>query len=315
VIHGTLKQKATAPVLPRPSPRMTGDLLVNSSNQTWSSVTTPYTTPALTPSNGSSYFTSGDLVTHAGSYSSQSLSPTTSEWLLDYNHGNDLFTDYKAQSPHPAILESHNRLQFASPPTSEMGGEFEELARFHAHPAKRVSETDDCVRLATSTLTTLYNLPMTTPSGSCSNDRRPAMDETLDATALALHNLHTVLAYNCAKDFTLPMVILSIASKLLAWYQAVACVRDPYTERNDAAKEFVADGSLSNDRLGWVLKHQVVQGQLHGLSGMLATFRGAYCSGEMSEASLMFGSMEGHLRSRLTVTMQEIDARLRGCVE
>lgn len=196
---------------------------------------------------------------------------------------------------------------------TEMEGEFEELARFHANPVKRISDIDQCVRLATSTLTALYNLPMTTSSD---HDRRPTMDEALDATNLALQNLNTVMAYICAKDATLPMVILSIASKLLSWYQAVACVQDPYTAGVATAKEVVGDASMSNgghDHFSWVFRHQVVQGQLHGLSNILASFRNAYCSEKMTEATLMLTSMEGHVRTRLMVTMQEIDARLRRC--
>lgn len=310
-----LNNKATAPVLPRPSPHVTSDFPIDSSSQqTWSNVTTPYPTPALTPSNGPGYFTPGDLIGNTGSSSSQSLSPTHSDWLLDYNHGSDLFGDFKPTSPHPAILESHNRLQFASPMT-EMEGEFEELARFHAHPVKRMSDTDECVRLATSTLTALYNLPMTT---TCDNDRRPTMDEALDAASQALQNLTAVMAYICAKDATLPMVIMSIASKLLAWYQAITCVQDPFIAGVATARELVADGSSTiggHDRFGWVLRHQLVQGQLHGLSNILASFRSCYCTEKMTEATLMFASMEGHVRTRLMITMQEIDGRLRSCVE
>lgn len=312
-----LKQNTTAPVLPRPTPQVGSDFPADSTGQSWSGVTTPYPTPVLTPISGPSCFTSEDLTGRGGSFTSQSLSPTHSDWLLDYNHGGDLFADYKPQSPHPGILDSHSRLQFATP-LSEMGGEFEELARFHASPTKCLCETDDCARLATSTLASLYNLPVTTPSGTHSNDRGPSVSEALETTALAMQNLHTIMAYICAKDFTLPMIVLSIASKILAWYQAIACVQDPYINSTKMAREVVVDSpSLSSnggsDRFSWVLKHQVVQGQLHSLSCVLASFRISYCEDKLTEASLMFGSMEGLLRTRLMITMQEIDSRLRNC--
>lgn len=119
------------------------------------------------------------------------------------------------------------------------------------------------------------------------------------------------------------MLIALITSKVIAWYQAVAFVRDPYTdlpEGKQCTKEIVVEAPLTlgayqlDDKVGWVLKNQIVLGQLQRLNDVVSRYNALYCvegSGHQAEGGRLYASMGGFLKSRLQYTVQEIESRLK----
>ena len=184
------------------------------------------------------------------------------------------------------------------------------------------TDADKCARLATETLNSLYEMPTTQLDSN--GAKQPSVDQALSTTARAVQSTHELITCSCSKDFYLPMLIAIIASKIIAWYQAVAFVRDPYTELPDGkqcTKEVVVEAPLTlgayqlDDKVGWVLKNQIVLGQLQRLNEIISRYNALYCvegsSGHLAEGSRLYGSMGGFLKSRLQYTVQEIESRLK----
>ncbi|KAH8689383.1 hypothetical protein BGW36DRAFT_70500 [Talaromyces proteolyticus] len=86
------------------------------------------------------------------------------------------------------------------------------------------SKPHDCTQLALETLVSL-SLPSTVQKTS-QGQPRPTMDQVLRANCEAIKNTSTMLSCGCPKDSSFPMLIATIFSKALAWYQAAVGFND-----------------------------------------------------------------------------------------
>ncbi|KAK4499857.1 hypothetical protein PRZ48_008043 [Zasmidium cellare] len=318
--QGLNRKLSNAPVLPRHS------------TPTEPIVAAPYPTPpAVVHSNGADAFQFPELPPTDGS--SSSTSPMGPDWFFDFNNGSDLLGDMRMPPP----LESNDINAPLSPPGSGKQGHtpssmeftrFEDLINMPPPTPVMIpsnssnNDTDRCARLATETLNSLYEMPTTQIDST--GTKQPSVDQALSTTARAVQSTHDLITCSCSKDFYLPMLIAIIASKIIAWYQAVAFVRDPYTELPEGkqcTREVVVEAPLTlgayqlDDKVGWVLKNQIVLGQLQRLNEVISRYNALYCaegsSGHLAEGSRLYGSMGGFLKSRLQYTVQEIESRLK----
>ncbi|KAF2168850.1 hypothetical protein M409DRAFT_52851 [Zasmidium cellare ATCC 36951] len=320
--QGLNRKLSNPPVLPRQS------------TPTETIVAAPYPTPpAVVPNNGADGFQFPELPPTDGS--SSSTSPMGPEWFFDFNNGSDLINDLRlpnlpehGHEINPSDLSPGHNKQGQTPSSMEFT-RFEDLINMPPPTPVMIpssnssnSDTDKCARLATETLHSLYEMPTTHIDST--GAKQPSVDQALSTTARAVQNTHDLITCSCAKDFYLPMLIAIIASKIIAWYQAVAFVRDPYTELPEGkqcSKEVVVEAPLTlgayqlDDKVGWVLKNQIVLGQLQRLNEVISRYNALYCvegsSGHLAEGTRLYGSMGGFLKSRLQFTVQEIESRLK----
>lgn len=186
---------------------------------------------------------------------------------------------------------------------------------------------DRCVRLATETLSSLYEMPATQIDPN-NGSKQPSVDQALATAARAVQSMHDLVSCSCPKDFYLPMIIVLLASKILAWYQAIAIIRDPYIDlcpesSKRCTREMVVDGPLTlgtyqlDDEVCWVLRNQIVLGQLQRLSDIMRNFHALPLLGcgeaglNLPEGARLQAELGGHLKSRLQFTIQEVEGRLR----
>lgn len=257
------------------------------------------------------------------------------EWFFDFNNGSDLLGDLhppnalgrreSSNGISPTDISPGHGKQVHSPQALEFS-HFEDL--INMPPPTPIltkstnAEADKCAKLATDTLSSLYGLPSTQIDSN--GTKQPSVDQALSTTARAVQNMHELVTCSCPKDFHLPMLIAIIASKIIAWYQAVAFVRDPYVEMPEGkqcSKEVVVEAPLTlgayqlDDKVGWVLKNQIVLGQLQLLNDTVLRYNALFCaegsSGHLAEGSRLYASMGGFLKSRLQYTAQEIEGRLK----
>jgi hypothetical protein len=187
--------------------------------------------------------------------------------------------------------------------------------------------SDDCFRLATESLASLYRLPVSSASGQA-DCKPPSVDQVLQHSASALRNLEKLLSCACLKDFYIPIIIAILASKALSWYQAVVSVQDPHTELpggRGCARESVTDRPLAlgsyvpDDETGWAVKHQLVLRQLHKMSELVTQYQakfgspaGSPESGAGGEGARLYHTMCNFLDVRLQLTISEVENRLGG---
>lgn len=274
---------------------------------------------------------------HSTDGGSSSTSPIGPEWFFDFNNGSDLLGDLNTLS-HMGGRESSNDISptVLSPGDGKQGQtaqsmeftRFEDLINMPPPTPIMMSSTgnssdaDRCAKLATETLASLYEMPTTLIDST--GTKQPSVDQALSTTAHAVQNIHELISCPCSKDFYLPMLIAVIASKIIAWYQAVAFVRDPFTELPEGkqcSRELVIEAPLTlgayqlDDKVGWGLKNQIVLGQLQRLNEVVSRYHALFCveasSGHLGEGSRLHASMGGFLKSRLQYTIQEIDSRLK----
>ncbi|KAH9827359.1 Aflatoxin biosynthesis regulatory protein [Teratosphaeria destructans] len=186
-------------------------------------------------------------------------------------------------------------------------------------PAMTVA--DDCFRLATDTLKSLYTIQRLVEGHNCEGS--PGIDQVLQICCMAITNTERLLACACRKDFYLPLLIGMLLSKVLAWYQAVINLRDPHTELPDGrfqARESVADDTLAfgayppDDETRWVMRHQLVLRQLQRLSEVVSQYHatfGIVDSGKSTgEGGRLYRVLDSFLRTKMQYTIRVVESRL-----
>ena len=261
---------------------------------------------------------------------SSSSSPVGTDWFFDFNNGStdglgDFTPPLDVTEPHLPSLD-HDITHPVFPSHGLDFGAFEGIINLPpaTPPLPKTTPADGarCAKLATETLSSLYNMRATHLDGPA--NRHPSVEQTLSTCARAVQTVHRLVNCSCHKDFHLPMLITIAASKIIAWYQAVAYIRDPGTDLSDGkqcVKEIIVEGPLNigayqlDDRVGWTLKNQIVLGQLQRLNEAVSIYDRRYCSdslgGQMSEGGRLYASMVGFVKSRLQFTIQELEGRIR----
>ena len=146
------------------------------------------------------------------------------------------------------------------------------------------------------------------------------------SSAQAIHNTGFLLSCDCVRDFNFPFLLVSILSKILSWYQAIAFIDDPYTGLlggEQCGMETFADcvaslGTFELDEgLGWFLKNQLIYKQLTGLEGTFGKYEADHPSlcagprGSIFDGAHPYQSVSGLLRMRLGYTIHELEQRLK----
>ncbi|KAF2768440.1 hypothetical protein EJ03DRAFT_336924 [Teratosphaeria nubilosa] len=304
-LHSPVTTKANTPILPNPSPP-TPSLQTSRRPSPYPSLAPhehPY--PAVTaegqslsrigmasenfpPNDGSMLDAFGMLHT-----------PRSHDEPFDFGHSKPYFEPYCV--PVSPLDISGSEALSGSPPAINAG--------------------DDCFRLATDMLNSLYVIQGPVAGHNC--DGSPGIDQVLQICCMAITKTERLLACACPKDFYLPLLIGMLLSKVLAWYQAVINLRDPHTELPDGrflARESVADHTLAfgayvpDDETRWVMKHQLVLRQLQRLSEVIfqyhATF-GIVDSGKSTgEGGRLYRVLDSFLRTKMQYTIQMVESRL-----
>lgn len=299
----------------------------------WSANTTPYPTPpamAASASGEASFFSEFN----PSQLSSSSTSPLDSDWFLDFQTGTDFLSDVSGaqidmisrpptqqHSPASESKSSHN-------PHVPEYVPFDHLAGMPATPSTLgmpITNTDRCARLATETLNQLYEISSVQ---AVTKSNHPVHDQVLNTASNAVQACRDLLSgeHANAPDFHLPMLIVTIVSKILSCYQIIVAVRDPCTELSPSgngtgAKKFPPPQSVSmgpyrlGDKASSVLRNHIVHGQLQRLSDVVGQFHSQFCReamlSQMGEGGRLYASMGGYLKARLQFTLQEVEARLR----
>ncbi|UJO15824.1 Hps1-dma1 cluster transcription factor tfc7 [Fulvia fulva] len=323
--QGLNRKISNAPVLPRHNTPASAPA-ATSKPELWPTMSTPYPTPpAVAPTAEMFHFPDP-----SSAATSSSSSPSGSDWFFDFNDGSadglgDLTPPLEVPESH--LPPKHHDIKHpAFPPHSIDFGAFEDL--INIPPATPLlantspAAGDRCAKLAIETLNSLYDMPATHLDSS--GNRHPSVDQTLNTCARAVRAVHELVNCSCQKDFYLPMLITVATSKIIAWYQAVAYMRDPGTELPDGkqcVREVVVEGPLNigayqlDDKVGWTLKNQIVLGQLQRLSEAVSIYDRRYCSdslgGPMTEGERLYSSIVGFVKSRLQFTIQELEGRIR----
>ncbi|CAK4015360.1 Aflatoxin biosynthesis regulatory [Lecanosticta acicola] len=332
--QGLNRKLSNAPVLPIHNSVPELQVTAPKAEQAWSATAGAYPTPpAMVPNNGSDVFQFSEA--HHGDSSSSSASPTAHpEWFFDFNQGSGMVAGLPMNASHGAprgsisspTTHASSLDQDTRAPGLDFGSSFDDFIHIPAPtPLPSGNDGDRCVRLATETLSSLYEMPAIQIDST--GAKQPSVDQALATAARAVQTMHDLVSCSCPKDFYLPMIVVLIASKIVAWYQAIAVIRDPYVELPEGKRctnESVVDGPLTlgtyqlDDDVCWALRNQIVMGQLQRLNDIMARYQ-AVPSGDASsptahlpEGARLQASVGGHLRTRLQFTIQEIENRLRG---
>ncbi|EME39732.1 C6 zinc cluster transcription factor-like protein [Dothistroma septosporum NZE10] len=324
--QGLNRKISNAPVLPRQNTPVSNPTSMSSKPEHWPTMPTSYPTPqAAAPTAEIFHFP--DLSSAATSSSS---SPANTDWFFDFNSGSadglgDLTPPLVVTAPHLPPLD-HDLKHPVFPTQGIHFGAFADLISLPPAspllPSPSLADGDRCAKLATETLNSLYDMPANHLHGS--GNRHPSVDQTLSTCARAVQAIHELVNCSCQKDLYLPMLIIIVASKIVAWYQAVAYIRDPgtgFADGKQCFREVVVEGPLNigayqlDDEVGWTLKNQIVLGQLQRLNEAVNIYDRRYCSdslgGQMTEGGKLYASMVGFVKSTLQFTIHALEGRIR----
>jgi Aflatoxin regulatory protein/Fungal Zn(2)-Cys(6) binuclear cluster domain len=188
----------------------------------------------------------------------------------------------------------------------------------------------DCTRLAKSTLSCIRDLPTgdTLPtSAPAPNESMPTIDQALTANQTAMKHMATILNCLCSQDPYLPFILAVIGSKVLAWYQAIACPNtSPFATSNSL---FVSVANVSQIPLtiGMYqldredeekMKIQLVLSKLRTMETLVEKFGNKFCRGGRSTDREwgVYSALETFLQARLRETLKELkDQETSKCIE
>lgn len=194
------------------------------------------------------------------------------------------------------------------------------------------SKPHDCTQLALESLVAL-SLPSTVQK-TTQGQPRPTMDQVLKANSEAMKNVSTMLACSCPKDSSFPMLLATIFSKTLAWYQAAVDFNDVSlldsatsnaTLFNHVAEEIVhrpisVGGYELDDESCGLMKIQLVLSRLRMMSKPIQQFLDTYAlSGSYPSPSdtkpavssmQVFSTMGTFVQNRLQCTIDELQSKL-----
>jgi hypothetical protein len=190
----------------------------------------------------------------------------------------------------------------------------------------------DCTQLALESLVAL-SLPSTVQK-TTQGQPRPTMDQVLKANSEAMKNVSTMLACSCPKDSSFPMLLATIFSKTLAWYQAAVDFNDVSlldsatsnaTLFNHVAEQIVhrpisVGGYELDDESCGLMKIQLVLSRLRMMSKPIQQFLDTYAlSGSYPSPSdtkpavssmQVFSTMGTFVQNRLQCTIDELQSKL-----
>ncbi|KAF2209892.1 hypothetical protein CERZMDRAFT_99950 [Cercospora zeae-maydis SCOH1-5] len=357
--QGLNKRITNAPVLPRGAPaseppqpanarplghEMPTQIVYSVMNHTtktepaWSATASPYSTPPDLRAYGSvepAFFP--DM--HTADNSSVNT-PMEAEWFFDFHNAAlpsesplvrvDSREPTQQPSPtsnpksSPCAPHSADTRMYASNYVNNNKNIPTNISQdFHPLPSS-TSGTDQCLRIATETLNRLYEIPYAVVDRET---KQFSVDHVLSSTSRAVQICHDLISCPCVKDFHIPIAIATLASKVLTWYQTVACIQDPNTEvpcseGRRPCKEMVVDGQFAlgayklDDSMGWVLKNHIILGQIQRLKEVVNRFEAQFCNEnltkQMAEGGKLYSSMGALLKGRLQFTLREIEMRLKG---
>ncbi|KXT09833.1 hypothetical protein AC579_9303 [Pseudocercospora musae] len=289
---------------------------------TWIAHSTPYpTSPGHGPHGNPEIPYFPDFTTSDSNLSSaSSLDP---DWLFDFNKSAHLLSETRASSMDSTMTGTSHH----SSPDSDghrTPPDFMDLGSLHGMTdmtlptplSSPASCGHSCAKGATEMLKQLYDIPTISTDA---NTTQTTVDQVLSTTSRAVQTCHALITCHCAKDFHLPVLIATIFSKVLAWYQAVAWIQDPQTKGTELdffAKEVVLDDNLAlgsyrlDDHMGWTLKNHIVYGHLQRLGDAISLWHDTFTVGNQGDSRHINGTMGVFLKTRLQFTMRELDRRL-----
>ncbi|KAM3414508.1 hypothetical protein BST61_g9667 [Cercospora zeina] len=307
---------------------------VSKTEPAWSTTGSPYPTPPDMRAYGSvepAFFP--DMHTADNSSVNTPMEP---EWFFDFHNAalpsesSLVRVDSRESTQQPSPMSDPKRSPCTphSADTTRMYANNNDttanMSQVFSPLSSSTTGVDQCLRVATETLNRLYEIPYAQVDRET---KQFSIDHVLSSTCRAVQICHDLISCPCIKDLHLSIAIATLASKVLSWYQTVACIRDPNTEVPCAegrrpCKEMVVDEQLAlgayklDDSMGWVLKNHIILGQIQRLKEVVDRFEAQFCNEtltkQMAEAGKLYSSMGALLKGRLQFTLSEIAMRLKG---
>ncbi|CAK1367711.1 hypothetical protein CB0940_11524 [Cercospora beticola] len=349
--QGLNKRIANAPVLPRRGPAADSPQPVNGgplghglpaqiaypisghtpkTEPAWSATSSPYPSPPDMRAYGSAEPTFFQDI-HTADNSSVNT-PMEPEWFFDFTNASlpsesplvRVDSREPTQQPSPMSDTRHPVCLPQSADAKIYPNELNNMSQEFIPNSPTPPGVDQCLRTATETLNRLYEIPYAQIDHET---KQYSVDQVLSSTSRAVQICHDLISCPCVKDFHLPIAIATLASKVLTWYQTVACIRDPNTEMPNTngkvhCREVVVDEQLAlgayklDGSMGWVLKNHIILGQIQRLKEVADRFDAQFCTEsstkQMVGGGKLYSSMGNLLKSRLQFTLRELETRLKG---
>lgn len=195
----------------------------------------------------------------------------------------------------------------------------------------------DCMTNLTNTLGSLYQLCNTHDPGSgldqALGSAPTTIDRVLQVNKKALSNCSTVLACTCPKDGSFAVLMCTVFSKILTWYQALVDIVDPTIEESRRFSSIIRGSMMSrpfsvgayklDKQLERVMTHQLVLSELREMTKWVKTCVDGFCSlpstpmteltdlhEDLIQAQRVNSQMGALLEIRLQRTIEELEQRL-----
>lgn len=173
--------------------------------------------------------------------------------------------------------------------------------------SRPTGESHDCVGLALTTLSSLYQLSVANQVSSCNKQddklagasaaqsAGPTIDQVFQVNSAATTSTLTLVSCSCRKDHCFPILMGLIYSKILTWYQAIVGIADPVVNNLDESystttrnangggifreetttivpRPFSTGTYRLDEEIGWTVINQLVLHELRELAESVRTF-------------------------------------------
>lgn len=187
-------------------------------------------------------------------------------------------------------------------------------------PASASVQNHDCTQFAFQTLNSLYAPPSSQPSQSDFNGASnglPTLDTVLATNKAAVDKLFILLACPCAANPHFSTTISFTITKVLSWYQAIACMNDPtssspthtqmeaftHSPSSPSAFQLAGDDDAS-------IRTQHVLQELRKVEKLIDKFQERYCkNANVAETGIdgsVYCALENLLRTRVRDTFKVV---------
>jgi hypothetical protein len=179
------------------------------------------------------------------------------------------------------------------------------------------NQEHDCMRTAQSILRTLSFLSMNGTTSKAFSSL-PTIDQALTTNTMAVKSLLDILSCHCAHDPYLPFLLSVISSKVLAWYQAIACANTSaflvsgsiFAGREMAMPIPIPLGAYKlNGEYEEKMRIQLVLNELRKVEVLVDKYKQRFCNGgerAYNEDTGVYSALETFLRKRLKETVEEL---------